>query len=41
MGETRSTLERVGLKTRILAEKKLDFESIFLIEARKHPSTEG
>ena len=40
-GETRSTLEKVGLKTRILAEKKLDFESIFLIEARKHPSAEG
>lgn len=39
-GETRNMLGKAGLKTRILAKKKLDFESIFLVEAKKPSAKE-
>jgi 16S rRNA (adenine1518-N6/adenine1519-N6)-dimethyltransferase len=34
-GETKRKLEDAGLKTAVISEKKLDFETIFLIEAKK------
>ena len=34
-GETRKRLEKAGLKTRVIAEKKVSFETLFLLEAKK------
>jgi len=34
-GETKRRLEEAGLKMEVISEKKLDFETIFLIEAKK------
>ncbi len=35
-GETRKRLEKAGLKTRVIAEKKVNFETLFLLEAKKN-----
>jgi len=37
--KTLKTLEKAGLKAKIIAEKKVAFETIVVIEARKNPDS--